>query len=377
MGPGRSFRYTLAPDEILAPMRPTVCLNMIVKDERHVIRRCLDSVRPFVDRWVIVDTGSTDGTQDAVREAMRGVPGELHERPWRDFGHNRTEALRLAEGQGDYLFFIDADEVLRAPAGFAWPGLADDAYFVPVEYDNYLYARCALVSTRLQWRWVGALHEYLASTPEAVKQSLTQPTIVVSHDGARSRDPQTYAKDIAILEKAVADDPHDTRNAFYLAQSYRDAGQPERSLEAYLRRARMGGWEEERWFSLYQAARLMETTGRDAASVVQAYLATYEERPTRAEPLYQLARLHRERREFACAFLFAQRGLAIPLPRDLLFVERDVYEWRLLDEVGTAAYYVDALEDGRRAIERLLAQRCAPASERARIEANLAFYRAP
>ena len=58
-----------------------VCLNMIVKNEAPVIARCLASVRPFIDYWVIVDTGSTDCTQDAIRTAMADLPGELHERP--------------------------------------------------------------------------------------------------------------------------------------------------------------------------------------------------------------------------------------------------------------------------------------------------------
>ena len=74
---------------------PTICLNMIVKNEAHVIRRCLDSVRPFIDCWVIVDTGSTDGTQELIREVMRDIPGELRERPWKNFAHNRNEALSL------------------------------------------------------------------------------------------------------------------------------------------------------------------------------------------------------------------------------------------------------------------------------------------
>jgi transposase len=58
---------------------------MIVKNEASVIRRCLDSVLAIVSQWVIVDTGLTDGTQDIVREHLRDLPGELHERPWRDF----------------------------------------------------------------------------------------------------------------------------------------------------------------------------------------------------------------------------------------------------------------------------------------------------
>lgn len=50
---------------------------MILKNDAPVIARCLASVLPLVDQWVIVDIGSTDGTQDIVRSAMQGIPGQL------------------------------------------------------------------------------------------------------------------------------------------------------------------------------------------------------------------------------------------------------------------------------------------------------------
>jgi glycosyltransferase involved in cell wall biosynthesis len=68
---------------------------MIVRDEALVIDRCLSSVAPFIDYWVIVDTGSTDNTPVLVEKTLAGIPGELHHRPWKNFGHNRTEALEL------------------------------------------------------------------------------------------------------------------------------------------------------------------------------------------------------------------------------------------------------------------------------------------
>ena len=83
---------------------------MIVKNEAPVIRRCLDSVRPLVDAWLIVDTGSTDGTQDIIRAALADLPGAVHERPWQDFAHNRSEALDLARSFASYALIIDADE---------------------------------------------------------------------------------------------------------------------------------------------------------------------------------------------------------------------------------------------------------------------------
>jgi tetratricopeptide (TPR) repeat protein len=355
-------------------MRRTVCLNMIVKDEAHVIRRCLESVRPAIDHWVIVDTGSTDGTQDTVRKCLAGVPGELHERPWRNFGHNRTEALGLARGKADYLLFIDADETLKVPAGFSWPALVGDAYYLHVDYAGMTYSRGALVSTRLEWRWAGVIHEYLECTPPPRFMQLDEPRIVVFHDGARARDPKTYEKDAAVLEQALADEPQSARYAFYLAQSYRDAGHLEKARDAYRRRAAMPGWDEETWYALYEIGRLSERLGAPVAEIQGAYLAAYQARPSRAEPLYQLARFHRERNEHALAYVFARQAAAIPRPADMLFVDDAVYRWRSLDELGTSAWWAGAMADGRQATDRLLAEGNLPAAERPRIEANLRFY---
>jgi tetratricopeptide (TPR) repeat protein len=355
-------------------MPVTICLNMIVKNEAPVIRRCLDSVRPFIDRWVVVDTGSTDGTQDIIRRHLADIPGELHERPWRDFAHNRTEALELARGHADYLLFIDADETLRASAGFVWPALDADAYFLHAEYGSTIYSRCALVSTRLAWRWVGVLHEYLTSTPEAQRGHLEWPRIVVSHDGARARDPDTYRKDAEVLENALREEPDNARYAFYLAQTWRDAGEPLKARAAYRRRAAMPGWDEEIWMALYEVGRMGEALRAPIGEIQGAYLAAYQFRPRRSEPLYQLARFHRERGEFALAYLFARQAAGIPRPPDLLFVDAPVYLWRSLDELSVAASYVDALDEGKAVTERLLAEGHVPPHERARVEANLGFF---
>ena len=363
-----------------------ICLNMIVKNEAAVIRRCLATVKPWVDYWVIVDTGSSDGTQDIVRDCMQGVPGELHERPWCNFGHNRSEALDLAKAHGDYLLFIDADEVLRMPEGFRWPTLTADGYRLRCEYGGWHYLRSQLIATRLPWRWQGVLHEYLTCDLPHAWQLLPGPEIVVAHDGARARDPHTYLRDIEVLERALQDEPGNGRYVFYLAQSYRDAAPlaedkraqyQERAIAWFRRRVEMGGWDEEVWFSVYQIAVIGEAMGIDAGEVSRRYLAAYQLRPTRAEPLHQLARFHRLRGEYALAHLYARQAIAIAYPQDTLFVDASVYAWRALDELSVAAYYLtqpQARAEGITALEKLWAERQFPESERERIVANRAFY---
>src|SRR5579883_1017327 len=137
----------------------TICLNMIVKDESRVIRRCLTSVKDLIDYWVIVDTGSTDGTQEIIREFLKDIPGELHERPWVNFGHNRNEALKLAKNKSDYLLFIDADEELVFAKPLQKSKLNKDAYIASLWEEGSRGKRCLLINNQLEWRWEGVIHE--------------------------------------------------------------------------------------------------------------------------------------------------------------------------------------------------------------------------
>ncbi|HXS53127.1 MAG TPA: glycosyltransferase [Usitatibacter sp.] len=352
-------------------MKPSICLNMIVRDEAHVIERCLASARPWIDRWAIVDTGSADETPALVRHALAGIPGELQHRPWRDFGHNRNEALQLARPGGGYLLLIDADEALRVPRGFAWPELDAPAYYLQAEAGPVRYSRPALVDAALDWRWEGVIHEYLAATPPVRFALLDWPRIVVRQDGARSRDPGKLDKDIQVLRAALAREPGNTRYAFYLAQTLRDAGDLAGALEAYRQRWNMEGWDEERWYALYQVARMTERLGANVGEVQAAYLAAYRERPSRAEPLFNLARFHAERGDSALAYLFARPAAEMRPPADLLFVEDEIYRWRALDEMSVAAAAVGANDAALWALGRLAREGHVPAHELPRIRKNL------
>src|SRR5882724_9077499 len=130
---------TIAREHHVSRPRSTLCLNMIVKNERAVIERCLASVKSLISHWVIVDTGSSDGTQEVIRSFLREIPGQLVERPWVNFAHNRSEALDFAVGKADYLLFIDADEVLEFDADFVWPELAADAYSIETRLHGISY----------------------------------------------------------------------------------------------------------------------------------------------------------------------------------------------------------------------------------------------
>jgi GT2 family glycosyltransferase len=350
--------------------RPTICLCMIVRNEAHVIAETLECVAPHLDSWVVVDTGSTDDTIDVVRRFFRerGIPGELHESPWRDFGTNRTEALELCRGRTDYAWVIDADDLVVGELDLS--RLEHDSYMLRFGRD-LVYWRPQLFRTALPWRYEGRLHEYATCDEPATEARLSGDYHLESRRlGDRSRVPDTYARDAEVLLEDLGRSPHDARTAFYLAQSLLDAGDVRRALAWYGRRARMDGWDEETFYALLQKGRCHERLGEEAAAV-HAHLAAWQLRPTRAEPLHDLARHYRERGAFHAAHSFAVLGMAVAYPHDdRLFVSPDVYDWRLADERSVAAFYVGRPRESFDLCTSLLDNPSVPEDDRERVLAN-------
>jgi hypothetical protein len=353
----------------------TICLNMIVKNEAAVIRRCLDSVLPVIDRWVIVDTGSSDGTQEIIREYLQNKPGELYERPWRDFAANRTEALALARGKGNYTLIIDADDELAVETDTI-PELTADSYTLEIADSGIIYRRPQIVKNALPFRYEGVLHEYVTCAGAGEAAHLEAIRMLRNHDGARRRDPEIFRRDAALLEAALKTETSPfliARYRFYLAQSYHDCGEQELALANDLIRAELGFWDEEIFISLYRAARTMERLGRPAAEVIAAYLRAADANPRRAEALHGAAKFCRLQERFEEGFQAARRGLDILLPPGALFVEPWIYETGLLDEFAVNAYWSGHYKESLEACLKILETGKPVGDEIRRIAANARF----
>ena len=342
---------------ILVPEKKKVCLNMIVKNESHVITRCLESVKPFIDYWVIVDTGSTDGTQQVIKNFMKGIPGELFERPWKNFEHNRNEALDLARSKANYVLIMDADDFLKAPPGYKLPELTAGSYQMEIHYGGMTYARHQLIKMSLPWKWQGVVHEVLTCDVPYTSVILDNVQYVVTQDGDRSKDPKKYYKDAALLEEALKKDPTSTRYTFYLAQSYKNAGEKEKSLEWYQKRIAMGGWDEEVFWSMIEVALLQKQLHRPTDDVMATFERAHRYRPHRVEPVYYLAELYNEqgKHDLAYALIKTREYIKRPPSKDVLFTQDWMEHFGLLFQLSISSYYVGNYQESLDACDALLA----------------------
>jgi glycosyltransferase involved in cell wall biosynthesis len=354
--------------------RPSICLCMIVKNEAGVIRRCLDSVHDLVDYWVISDTGSDDDTKEVINTALKDIPGELHDDAWVNFGHNRTLNIGRAYGKADYLLLIDADMVVRQVEDLTH--LDADSYLLR-HTGNIEYRIKRLVRGDIHWRYEGVTHEYLTSARPDIEAHLD--ALVIDHFGDGGSRADKFERDERLLSAELERDRDNTRTLFYLAQTCRDLAEihhdPERAkraIELYERRARMGGWEEEIYYSLLQTGILHADFG-DWPSAMDAFVRAWESRPHRAEACYELASRLRVAGRYRAAYAFARAGLGMPVPEDLLFVHPWVYEWGLLFEYSITAYWIGDARASLEACDELLAMRDLPKNYHDQTMANRSF----
>jgi predicted GH43/DUF377 family glycosyl hydrolase/tetratricopeptide (TPR) repeat protein len=337
-----------------ADRRRSIALCMIVRDEAAVIERCVRSVMPLIDAWVICDTGSEDGTPELIERMLGELPGRLHHRRWRDFGHNRSELMALAAGSADYLLLLDADMTLDWRGSL--PPLTADAYLLRHDGEP-AYRVPRLVRGDRRWWFEGSTHEHLAGEGEWSQEVLE--SLVVQHYGDGGHRAEKLERDAALLERDLERAPDNARTVFYLAQTLRDLGEDERAIELYERRAGLGGWDQECFYAAYQAGSLLAR--RDDDRAVATLLGAWQLRPQRAEALHELARFCRFRGWREAGYLFAGRGAALPCPDDALFVHRWVYEWGMRFELALAAYWVADFQQALALCDELLQDRTLPA----------------
>jgi glycosyltransferase involved in cell wall biosynthesis len=362
----------------------TVCLVMIVKNEEHVIERSLQSALSCVDTWCIVDTGSTDATMDIIRRVTssygkEGKEGKLYERPWVNFGHNRSEALQLARPLADWSCMMDADDILHFPEGPLVLDPAYKGYTVRIQISSINTYRTHIFNNAYPWCYVGSLHEYPDIPGEATTTKALPATYWMDGrcEGARSKNPTKFEDDARLLEEELLtcqkeSKPMNPRSIFYAAQSWRDAGKRDKAIEWYKKRVVSGGWPQEIYVSLQNLVNLSPSLDD---KFKYAWLSL-DVVPGRLEAIHALLRCLREHsywstQGYTIGMTAAATAATVDVGEGTLFLEPDVYAYQFDDEMGIQAYYTNHKEVCARHSFKALQK--APAHHIERLKANYEF----
>jgi len=277
----------------------TICLNMIVKNESHIIENTLEKLCKKIsfDYWVICDTGSTDNTPQIITKFFEkmGIKGEIYYDEWRDFAHNRTLALQRAYGKTDLLLVFDADDEIVGNVIMPTEVLCDEYHMKFGSASGTSYTRVLLINNHKKFKFLSVLHEFITSIDGSTSSTIIEGHyyVVSGRTGSRSMDPNKYLKDALVLEKAHAealknDDHLFHRYAYYCANSYKDCNKLEDAIKWYkITLSQEKQWDQEKYTAclyIYDCYKAMNQETNGFFYLVKAF--SYDKE--RVECLYPL-----------------------------------------------------------------------------------------
>jgi glycosyltransferase involved in cell wall biosynthesis len=321
---------------------------MIVKNESKIITRLLDSVKNIIDSYVICDTGSTDNTIELIEHFFKNtkITGKIITEPFKDFGYNRTVAIKACEGEknADYILLLDADmkfEIKMALEKFKEKLLTADVFHVFQGNPHFYYKNARIVKNNIGCTYRSVTHEYLNSPPNSKYSKFETNEVFILDIGDGGAKTDKFERDIRLLKKGLEDEPNNERYMFYLANSLKDAGHKEEAIEMYKKRIDAGGWVEECFFSAYNIGNIYKNDN-EMEKAIYYYLEAYNIYPNRIENLYEIIKYYRLKGKNAIAYHFytlANYEKNKNKSDDYLFMHKDIYDYKLDYELSIVGYY--------------------------------------
>lgn len=323
---------------------PTLCLNMIVKNESKIIRRLLESVLPVIDCYCICDTGSTDNTVQLIQEFFntKNISGKIVNEPFKNFAHNRNFSLQSCVGMSDYVLFLDADMILKVNNFDKKSLLINDYFFLLQGSESFYYQNTRIIKNNGLFKYVGVTHEYIDSPPNSTSSQIEKDKLFILDIGDGGSKNDKFERDIRLLSEAIVLEPKNERYHFYLANSYHDSGKFEQAIEIYKKRIELGGWEQEVWYSYYRIGLCYKNLNKMEQAIC-AWMNAYNFSQLRVENLYEIIHHYRNISKHKLAELFyniASNVLSKTVDKDkFLFLHNDVYTFKIYYEYTIFAFY--------------------------------------
>ena len=337
-----------------------IALNEILHAERWA------EATKDADYRIVADTGSTDGTQDALRQAGV-IVHDIHIRPWR-FDMARNASLALVPEDADLCLFLDLDEVPE-PKFFEkvrkqWTEGSDHGW---VNFDTGSIWQKDKLHTRSGWHWKYACHEVAVFYGgEVAKHCIIDALITHKPDETKSR-----GQYIPLLELSVKEHPTDPRMWTYMAREYYFH---QRWKDVLIAGQKMldcpTGWDVE------QAA-VCKWLGEAAHNLGQAEEATKwfnkgaEILPQQGEPWYGVAIDAYRRRDWTICLSAAINAFECT-PSNHYCYEAAIWDWKAYDLAGVSAYNLGLFKESELFTKQAL-QGVPNGPEKERIKRNLEF----
>ena len=298
-------------------------LVMIVKNSGEVLRKCLQTVKPYISRWTILDTGSVDHTPDIIKEEMNGVPGNLFHEPFVDFSTSRNRSLDLASGMCTYMIVLDDSYEIHGGEKLCkiLEKSKSSSYTIRIgslngnTLQSYYYSlRITKTDSKLRYR--SRIHEYILDEKTEYIRDAGIYINDISDNDHTIRSRSRFRKDIDFLMMEYNDNPTDPRTLMYLARTYSLLNDYQQSIHYMDEIIKLGNIDKEYQFYAHYEKACLEFGEIDhhEEKFKKNLILIQKKYPERGEPFYKLAVFLYENRNYDTVSKIMEKLIVFPVP---------------------------------------------------------------
>ena len=341
------FRYYKFEDGVLY-FDNLICLCMIVKNAGPLFEGVLEANKPNFDRWCILDTGSTDGTQDVIRIVLADKKGNLYEEPFVNFKVSRNRCLELAGTSCKFLLTLDDTYMVQGNLrSFLTEVRSDqfsDSFSMLIKSGDSEYYSNRIIKSHTGLRYVYTIHEVIP------KENNTNVTVPVDRsfifdqrsDYMEDRTKNRKQFDLELLFKEYTDDPSDPRSLYYIAQTYGCMGDEVNKAKYLKLRAEHPneGYIQEKVDACFELARCYNfKLGKEWSLCEEWYKKAYDLDPERPDSMYFLGIHWYLEKNFNLAHEYFKKGFEIGYPLHRQYSLKPTLSFHFLPKFLTETSY--------------------------------------
>jgi len=289
------FKYYIEPNNILN-YDNLINLCIMVKDAGDEFENMLTQNFHLIDRYTILDTGSTDNTLEIIKRVLKNKKGDLYEEPFINFRESRNRCLDLAGTSCKYNLMLDDTYVIKGDLRKFLTEVRGDQYFssfsLLIKGDDLEYTTCRLTKSENRLRYIYKMHEIIQHHNNISGLIPIFTGISIEDYKNKYMEERTMARkqyDLKMLLEMIEEEPNEPRHLYYTAQTYSILNESEKAAEYFLKRVEhpVKGENSEICDSFFEMARIHNFKLNSDWNLCESYyLKSWEFMPKKPDPLY-------------------------------------------------------------------------------------------
>ena len=330
-------------------------LCIMVKNGGTQFEDMLKTNIPIIDRWTILDTGSTDQTIEMIHNTLVGTKlGELYQEPFVNFKVSRNRCLDLAGKKCKYIIMLDDTYVingdLRQFLNIVRGDQFSTSFTLFIKSDDTEYGSNRIIKSDSGLRYIHRIHEVISDKENRNVVIPIESAKIIDQrfDYMEERTMKRKELDLKLLYEEVEEDPSNPRSYYYLAQTYNLLENYEKAFEFFMKRCEFinSGFLQERVDAAFECARIANfKLNKPWNECLALYERAFKIDESRPETQYFIGIHYYLQNDFKTAYSYFKKGFEIGYPSHCQYSLKPTLSFHFLPKFLTRTCYQSGVQD--------------------------------